>query len=104
MGWIILACAGIAEVGFTTFMKLSDGFKHWKPSVAFMVSLALSMGLLSVSLNYIPLGTAYAVWTGIGAVGTTLIGILVFKESASLARLLCLTVLIMAIIGLKVVS
>lgn len=104
MGWIYLVIAGFLEIGFTTFLKLSDNFTRLWPSVAFFVLSMCSFYALSQSLKTIPLGTAYAVWTGIGAFGTALIGILYFGESAELWRVLFLFTLIGSIIGLKVVS
>jgi quaternary ammonium compound-resistance protein SugE len=104
MSWLILICAGLAEVGFTTAMKLSHGFTRFWPSLGFVVASALSFWLLATAMQTIPLGTAYAVWTGIGALGTALIGIVAFKESANLARLACLLLLLVSIVGLKLVS
>lgn len=102
--WIFLFLAGAFEVGFTTFMKLSNGFSKWPYTVAFAVCAICSFGLLNKSISLIPLGTAYAVWTGLGAFGTALIGILFFKDSADLWRIFFLTMLIVSIIGLKFVS
>lgn len=99
--WIYLLLAGCFEVGFTTFMKLSDGFSKWSYTSAFVVCAAASFGLLNKAVSVIPLGTAYAVWTGIGAAGTTLVGILLFKDPADTWRLVFLTTLIGSIIGLK---
>ena len=74
MGWIFVLLAGLFEIGFTTSLKLSENFTHLWPSLAFVVFAALSFGLLTNAIRFIPLGTAYAVWTGIGAVGTALVG------------------------------
>jgi quaternary ammonium compound-resistance protein SugE len=102
--WIYLVTAGVFEIGFTTFMKLSHGFKYWRYNVAFAICALLSFGLLNVSTRDLSLGTAYAVWTGIGAFGTAAVGILVFKDPATLWRVLFLTTLIGSIIGLRLVS
>jgi quaternary ammonium compound-resistance protein SugE len=102
--WIYLVAAGVCEMGFTTFMKLSNGFQHWRYNVAFAVCALLSFGLLNLSTRELSLGTAYAVWTGVGAFGTAAIGILVFKDPATIWRLAFLTTLIGSIIGLRLVS
>jgi quaternary ammonium compound-resistance protein SugE len=102
--WLYLLVAGVAEVGFTTFMKLSDGFRHWGFNVCFAVSALASFGLLNLATRNLSLGTAYAIWTGIGAFGTVLVGILYFGDPATLWRLLFLTTLIVSIIGLRFVS
>jgi quaternary ammonium compound-resistance protein SugE len=104
MAWVYLLLAGLCEVGFTTCLKLSDGLTRLWPSVGFAVLLTASMGLLTVAARDIPLGTAYAVWTGIGAAGTALIGIVAFKDPATFGRLFFLTLLIGSVIGLKLVS
>lgn len=102
--WVYLILAGCFEVGFTTFMKLSDGFSKWPHTVAFVVCAILSFGLLNKSVSVIPLGTAYAVWTGLGAFGTAIIGITFFKDSSDAWRVFFLGTLIVSIIGLKFVS
>lgn len=101
---MILILAGCFEIGFTTFMKLSAGFTKWPYVVAFAVCAILSFGLLNKATTTIPLGTAYAVWTGLGAFGTAMVGILFFKDSTDTWRLIFLTTLIASIIGLKFVS
>ena len=102
--WIYLLLAGCFEVGFTTFMKLSNGFSRIPYTVAFAVCAILSFALLNKATTAIPLGTAYAVWTGLGAFGTALVGILFFKDPADTWRLVFLVTLIGSIIGLKFVS
>jgi quaternary ammonium compound-resistance protein SugE len=105
MNWFLLILAGLFEVGFTTCMKLSEGFTKKAPSAGFLVFAILSFVLLNKATNKgIPLGTAYAVWTGIGAFGTALIGIVFFKDELSAGRVFFLAALIGSIIGLKVVS
>lgn len=102
--WTFLLLAGVFEVGFTTFMKLSQGFTRWNYMVLFGLSAILSFFCLSQAMKTIPLGTAYAVWTGIGAAGTAIIGIVFFKDPASTGRLVFLTMLIGSIVGLKFFS
>lgn len=107
MNWIILIIAGLFEVAFAFCIgkaKESTGNEMYLWYAGFIVTLTISMGLLIKVTHTLPIGTAYAVWTGIGAVGTVLVGILVFKEPASFLRLLFITTLIGSIVGLKVVS
>jgi quaternary ammonium compound-resistance protein SugE len=96
--------AGCFEVGFTTCLKLSNNFTNWKWSIAFFICISLSFHFLNESIKTIPLGTAYAVWTGIGAVGTVFIGIFIFKEPSDFWRIFFIMLLIGSIIGLKLVS
>ncbi|TLY48526.1 MAG: multidrug efflux SMR transporter [Gammaproteobacteria bacterium] len=102
--WFILIVAGLFEVGFTTCMKLSEGFTQIYYTLGFLFFSSLSLFLLNKAIVKIPLGTAYAVWTGIGALGTVLVGILFFKDPLSLIRMIFLTLLIGSILGLKLVS
>jgi len=104
MAWIILVVAGLFEVAFTTCLKLSNNFTNWKWSIGFFVSISLSFLLLAKASQTIPLGTSYAVWTGIGAVGTALVGILFFNEQSDFWRVFFVFLLIGSIIGLKFVS
>ena len=107
MNWIILIIAGLFEVAFAYCLgkaKDTTGNEMYLWYLGFLVALAMSMGLLIKATQTLPIGTAYAVWTGIGAVGTVLVGILVFKEPASFLRLLFIITLIGSIIGLKAVS
>jgi len=107
MNWIILIIAGLFEVAFAYCLgkaKNTTGNEMYLWYFGFLVALAISMGLLVKATQTLPIGTAYAVWTGIGAVGTVLVGILVFKEPASFLRLLFIVTLIGSIIGLKAVS
>ncbi|PTS82594.1 MULTISPECIES: quaternary ammonium compound efflux SMR transporter SugE [unclassified Caulobacter] len=101
MAWIILFVAGLFEIGWAVGLKFTEGFTRPLPTVLTAVSLVLSMGLLGWAVKTLPLGTAYAVWTGIGAVGTAIVGIVVFKEPATAARLACLTLIVAGILGLK---
>lgn len=107
MNWIILIIAGLFEVGFTSCLgkaKDSTGTESYLWYTGFLVSLIISMLLLMKATQTLPLGTAYAVWTGIGAVGTVLVGIFVFKEPATFLRLFFIVTLIGSIVGLKAVS
>ncbi|QFY43373.1 multidrug efflux SMR transporter [Candidatus Methylospira mobilis] len=104
MGWLYLTMAGVFEVCVTSMLKLSDGFTKFWPSVIFIVFSLLSLGFLNLAMKSIPLGTAYAVWTGIGAFGTVTVGILFFGDAVDASRLFFLITLIVSIIGLKFVS
>lgn len=104
MYWFILILAGACECGFTTCLKLSDGLTKFWWAVAFLVLSVVSFGLLMVAAQKISLGTAYAVWTGIGAFGTALIGILFFKDPATFWRVFFLCGIVACIIGLKLAS
>lgn len=103
MAWIILVIAGLFEVGWAVGLKYTDGFSRLWPSIGTGVALIISMGLLGVALRTLPLGTAYAVWTGIGTVGTAILGILLFREPATAMRLVCIGLIVAGIIGLKLV-
>ena len=100
IAWAALVLGGLFEVGFTTSLRYVDGFRNWPWVAAFVVSVTLSMALLEYGARSIPMGTAYAVWAGIGAAGTAIVGILVYNEVASLPRLLLLLGLIGFIVGL----
>jgi quaternary ammonium compound-resistance protein SugE len=104
MAWLWLFIGGVFEVGFTTSLRFVDGFRNLGWTLAFLVSVTLSMGLLEYAARTIPMGTAYAVWGGIGAAGTVLVGILWFGESLGALRLLLLLGLIGCIVGLKLVA
>jgi quaternary ammonium compound-resistance protein SugE len=104
MAWVYLLLAGLCEVGFTTCLKLSDGLTRFWPAAGFVLMLVASMGFMAVAAKDIPLGTAYAVWTGIGAAGTAVVGIVWFRDPATAGRLVFLTLLIGSVIGLKLVS
>ena len=104
MAWVYLVLAGGFEIGFTTSLKLSNNFtNHWW-STAFFICITLSFTFLNEAVKSIPLGTAYAVWTGIGAVGTAIVGIMFFSEPLYFWRIFFLATLIASLIGLKVVS
>ncbi len=101
MAWTYLMFAGLFEIGFASTLKLTENFTKLWPTVIFSVCILLSFILLNRALKDIPVGTAYAVWTGIGAAGTALIGILIYKEPATALRLFFLATLIGSVIGLK---
>jgi quaternary ammonium compound-resistance protein SugE len=104
MSWIYLIVAGLFEVGFTTSLKLSNNFSNRLWTIVFGVCISLSFYFLNKASQHIPLGTAYAVWTGIGAAGTAVVGILFFDEPSEFWRVFFLILLIGAILGLKYVS
>ena len=104
MHWFLLALAGLFEVGWAVGLKSSHGFTRFWPSVITVALMGLSFFLLAAALKHLPIGTAYAVWTGIGAVGTALLGILLFGESASPARIACIALIVAGIAGLKLLS
>jgi quaternary ammonium compound-resistance protein SugE len=102
MAWITLVVAGLFEVGWAVGLKYTHGFTRFWPSVATVSSMVVSLALLGVALRALPLGTAYAVWTGIGAVGTLLLGLVLFGEPANAGRLACAGLIVAGIVGLKV--
>ena len=104
MDWVYLVIAGLLETAWAGSMKLSHGFSRLWPSVATIVLMVASFALLSLAMRKLPLGTAYTVWTGIGAVGAGLVGIFFLGESASVQRLVCLALIVTGIIGLRMVS
>jgi len=101
MAWTLLLVAGFFEIVWATALKFTDGFTRLWPSVATVGAMGISMICMSFALRAIPMGTAYAVWTGIGAVGTVLMGILLFDEPKTAVRLLCIAMIIFGIAGLK---
>lgn len=101
MAWVILFIAGLCEIGWAVGLKYTDGFTRLWPTVFTGVSLVISMALLGLAVKSLPLGTAYAIWTGIGAVGTVILGIVLFKEPATVARLVCVGLIVSGILGLK---
>ena len=104
MSWLYLALAGLLEIGWAIGLKYTDGFTRVWPSVWTVAAMAVSFVLLSLALRTLPIGTAYAVWTGIGAVGTAIVGIFLLNESADPARLGCIALIVVGILGLKLVS
>ena len=104
MAWFWLILGGAFEVGFTTSLRFVDGFKNLPWTFAFLVSVAISMGLLELASRSIPMGTAYAVWGGIGAIGTVLVGMIWFNEPTTTIRLLLILAIVGAIAGLKLTA
>jgi len=104
MNWIFLIIAGLLEIGFTTSMKLSNNFTNHKWTASFILCIMLSFYMINLATRTIPLGTAYAIWTGLGAAGTVIIGAYFFNEPLSVARIFFIATLVGSVIGLKVVS
>ncbi len=104
MAWVLLSLAGILEIAFALGMKMSDGFTRPLPAVFTVVTGLSSVILLSTSLRTLPVGTAYAVWTGIGAAGTAILGIAVMGDSLAPLRLLCIALILSGVIGLKLAA
>jgi quaternary ammonium compound-resistance protein SugE len=104
MAWFWLILGGLFEVGFTTALRFVEGFRNLPWTGAFLLSVGLSMGLLELASRTIPMGTAYAVWAGIGAVGTVIVGMAFFHEPATTVRLLLILVIVAAIAGLKLIA
>lgn len=104
MAWLYLALAGMFEIGWAVGLKYTHGFTRVVPTLATVTAMAVSLGFLGLALKSLPLGTAYAVWTGIGTVGTVMFGILILGEPASAARLGCIMLIVAGIGGLKLLS
>lgn len=104
MAWIILIIAGLFEIGWAVGLKFTDGFTRIVPTGLTLASMAISLGLLGLALRTLPLGTAYAVWTGVGTVGTAILGMALFGEPAQAMRLVCIGLIVAGIIGLKLVT
>jgi quaternary ammonium compound-resistance protein SugE len=104
MSWIYLVVAGLLEVGWAYSLKQSEGFSRLAPSVATIVLMTASFGFLSLALKQLPMGTAYSVWTGIGAVGTVIAGIVFLGESRDAPKLVCVALIATGIVGLKLFS
>ena len=104
MSWIVLFVAGLLEVAWAVGLKYTSGFTKLVPSVLTLTAMAGSVGLLGLALRDLPLGTAYAVWTGIGTVGTAIYGIVVLGEPSEAARLVCIALIVSGILGLKLLS
>jgi quaternary ammonium compound-resistance protein SugE len=102
MAWVVLIVAGLLEVGWATGLKYTEGFTRLWPSIMTAAAMALSVWLLAVALKTIPIGTGYAVWTGIGAAGTAVMGMWLFGESRELVRILSILTIVAGIVGLKV--
>ena len=102
MSWVILFFAGLFEVGWAVGLKYTDGFSKPLPTALTIAPMAVSLGLLGLAMKELPLGTAYAIWTGVGAVGTVIAGIILFGESMALFRLASVALIIAGLIGLKI--
>jgi len=104
VAWIILFLAGLLEIGWAIGLKYTDGFTKLVPTVLTMISMVASVVLLGIAVRTLPLGTAYAVWTGVGTVGTVILGIVLFAEPATAIRLGCISLIIAGIAGLKLTA
>lgn len=104
MAWLLLLIAGLLEVGWAVGLKYTEGFTRLVPSVLTLLSMAASVGMLALALKTLPMGTAYAVWTGIGAVGTAILGIVLFGDPAGISRIACIGLIVAGIVGLKLVT
>jgi quaternary ammonium compound-resistance protein SugE len=104
MAWLLLVLAGLFEVGWAIGLKYTQGFTQLWPTVWTVVAMAISLGLLGIAMKSLPIGTAYAVWVGVGAIGTVLLGIVLFDEPANTARLMSVGLIVAGIIGLKLAS
>lgn len=104
MHWFYLALAGVFEIVWAIGLKYTEGFTRLMPTVITVAAMALSVALLGLALRTIPVGTGYAVWTGIGAAGTAILGMILFSEPATAARLGCIGLIVLGIVGLKIAS
>lgn len=104
MSWFILVVAGLLEVGWAVGLKYTDGFTKPLPTVLVIIAIVASMGLLGLALRELPVGTGYAVWVGIGIVGTSILGIFLYQEAVNLPKIVFLGLLIVSIIGLKLTT
>jgi len=104
MPWVYLVLAGIFECGWAIGLKYADGWTKLVPSLLTIMAMALSFWLLSAAMKTIPVGTAYAVWTGIGTVGVAILGMVLFEESHDIMRIICLLLIVSGIVGLKIFS
>lgn len=104
MSWIILVLAGLFEIAWAIGLKYTEGFTRLWPSLGTIAAMAISVGLLGIAMRSLPVGTAYAIWVGIGAVGTVILGIVLMDDPASPGRLLSLALIVAGIVGLKLAS
>lgn len=104
MNWAILVIAGLFEVGWAIGLKYTEGFTRLWPTVGTVLAMVISLGLLGIAMKSLPVGTAYAVWVGVGTVGTAILGIVLFEEQANPARLLSLAFILAGIVGLKLAT
>jgi quaternary ammonium compound-resistance protein SugE len=101
MNWLILVIAGLFEIGWAIGLKYTEGFTRLWPTVGTALSMIISVGLLGIAMKSLPVGTAYAVWVGVGAVGTAILGIVLFAEPVNMARLVSISFILAGIVGLK---
>ena len=104
MAWVILMVAGLFEIGWAIGLKYTEGFTRFWPTLGTVAAMVISLGLLGVAMKSLPVGTSYAVWVGVGAVGTAILGIVLLGESANAGRLLSLALIIAGIVGLKLAT
>ena len=104
MNWFILIIAGLFEIGWAIGLKYTEGFTRLWPSLGTLLAMTISVGLLGIAMKSLPVGTAYAVWVGVGAVGTAILGIVLFGESANAGRLISLALILAGIVGLKLAT
>lgn len=104
MNWVILVLAGIFEIGWAIGLKYTEGFTRLWPTVGTVLAMVISLGLLGIAMKSLPVGTAYAVWVGVGAVGTAILGIVLLGEPANAGRLLSLGLILAGIVGLKLAT
>jgi quaternary ammonium compound-resistance protein SugE len=104
MAWVYLFVAGLFEIGWAIGLKYTDGFTRLAPSLFTLVSMVVSVVLLGLALKALPVGTGYAVWTGIGTIGTAILGMILFEEPATAIRLLCIGLIVAGILGLKLAA
>ncbi len=104
MAWFVLIVAGLFEVGWAVGLKYTEGFTRPWPTLGTVASMIISLGLLGLALRTLPLGTAYAIWTGVGTAGTALLGMALFHESTDIIRLACIGLIVAGIVGLKLVT
>ena len=104
MSWVYLFVAGLFEIGWAIGLKYTNGFTRLVPTLLTAISMAISLGLLGIALKTLPVGTAYAIWTGVGAVGTAILGVYLLGEPATVGRIVCIGLIVSGIVGLKVVS
>lgn len=104
MAWLYLFLAGLSEIGWAIGLKYTDGFTRPVPTILTVTSMIVSLGLLGLALKTLPIGTGYAVWTGIGTIGTAILGIILFNEPATALRLACIALIVCGIAGLKLAA
>lgn len=104
MAWIILVLAGLFEVGWAIGLKYTEGFTRLWPTVGTVVAMVISLGLLGVAMKSLPVGTAYAIWVGVGAVGTVILGIVLFQEPVNALRMVSVGLIIAGLVGLKLAT